>query len=84
MKAFEVYVNGEKACTAGVSNGIMALIINHIPRRGFELRIGGLEVEHVNWDGPAIGVGDEIVVRIVDTGAVDPPTRRTPRQETDG
>jgi hypothetical protein len=83
MRAFEIYVNGEKVCTAGLADGVMSVIINHVGRRGFGLWIGGLDSEHVHWDAPAVGVGDEILVRLTDTEIVDPPTRRTPQEESD-
>jgi hypothetical protein len=43
------------------------------------LSVGGLDCltdEHLRWNVPTIGVGAEILVRIVDSTSVDPPDKR--------
>ena len=89
MKAFEVRVNGERVGTAGVGrNGVLSVVVNWAggspprSRRGFELRLGGLDStsgEFLDWETPAVGVGDEITIKIHETKSIDPPSERGPR-----
>jgi hypothetical protein len=83
VKAFIVSVNGREICTAGIGpNGVLSTILHWVgggPRRppegAFGFRVGGLDSrsnEHVDWDTPAVKVGDVICVRIVETEVVDP------------
>jgi len=83
MKAFEVFINGHRLCLAGVGdNGGLHAIINCISgpdREEIFLSLGGLDYvtdEHMNWKVPAIGVGAEVLVRVVETTSVDPPDVR--------
>jgi hypothetical protein len=90
MKAFEVYLNGVKLCTAGVyEHGVLSTVVNWVgsfngtphPKAGFHCIIGGLDSstgQSMQWAAPSIDVGDEITIRIVETDEVDPaaPTDR--------
>jgi hypothetical protein len=83
VKAFVVLVNGERLCTAGIGgNGVLTTIVSWVGRgrRGhFHMHVGGLDSrtdQHIRWEVPAVRVGDEITVRVVEAGAVDPPAER--------
>ena len=84
MRAFEVYLNEERLCVAGVGeDGVLNTMIDHIignNRNDLFMRTGGLltqTMEHVMWATRDLKVGDEIRVRIVETDAVDPPLTRS-------
>lgn len=83
MIAFEVWVNGEKKCTAGVGDeGVLTVIVNGPDHP--HLSVGGLSgEEHLRWlkRGFMLKVGDEVTVRVVETEAVDEPVDRY-RSET--
>jgi len=83
IRAFEVSLNGNRVCTAGIEGGgVVALTVNYVSGGyGDELffNIGGLVTaaqEHLLWDGGKLNVGDELHVKVVDTVAVDEPTTR--------
>ena len=88
MTALEVFINGHRVCLAGVGdNGVLHAIVNWVggldrdetPR----LSVGGLDCDtdqHLSWKVPSIGVGAEILVRVVETTSVDPPSERHPSQ----
>lgn len=85
MVAHEVFVNGQRVCLAGIESGVFHTIIGWSGGRDrgdhLDVRIGGLDNqsnEHLGWPPPAIGIGDEILVKVVRVAAVDPPTRREP------
>ena len=83
MIAFDVYVNAEKVCTAGV--GELAVVTSILTWRSSEsqtaasslkLDVGGLTKrggDAVRWTGRSIRVGDEIRIRVVEATAVDLP-----------
>jgi hypothetical protein len=83
MKAFEVFINGHRLCLAGVGDdGVLHAIVNWVggpDREDISLSIGGLDSvtdEHLRWKAPTIGVGTEVLVRVVETTSVDPPNER--------
>ncbi len=83
MKAFVVLVNGKPLCTAGIGrDGVLSGHVTWAGQGGhgdLSLHIGGLDSstdEFVGWPAPDVGVGDEITFRIVESEAVDPPSRR--------
>ena len=83
MKALEVLINGHRVCLAGVGNGVMCATVDWggDPDREDDLflHIGGFERasdENVFWNSPSIGVGAEVLVRVIEASAVDPPDRR--------
>lgn len=94
MKAFRVEVNGVPCRTAGIGPcGVLHVILGWVRRQGepadgeFELDIAGLDIprqEHVRWAAPAIGLGDEITVRVVETDDIDPPLERYGLNEAPG
>ncbi|AWM38882.1 hypothetical protein GobsT_28890 [Gemmata obscuriglobus] len=83
MEAFEVRLNGDRICLAGVADGVLTVNVHIVggPERGrrFHLSVGGIDSasdEHLSWPVPGIGVGAEVLVRVIDTDAVDPPEQR--------
>lgn len=85
MKALEVFISGHRLCLAGVGdNGVLNAIVSWVgsPGRGDDdifLSVGGLDSvsrEHRRWNVPSIGVGSEILVRVVEATSVDPPDKR--------
>jgi hypothetical protein len=85
MKAFVVFVNGERLCTAGIGdNGVLSAIVNWVGRSDeagdLSMLLGGLDSnsdETVTYPTPSLRVGDEVSILIVDTDHVDPPERRS-------
>ncbi|MGH9496556.1 MAG: hypothetical protein ACRD3B_16255 [Candidatus Sulfotelmatobacter sp.] len=87
MRAFEVSLNGEKLCLAGIGDdGVLTAILSWVTGENAAdmfLEVGGLLSlvdEHVSWlNQKPLRVDDEIQVRIVEVDAVDRPTRRRRR-----
>jgi hypothetical protein len=85
MRAFEICLNGEKLCIAGIGDdGVLSAIIHWVTGgSGADLRlyVGGLinpRKEHVSWiEHRNLSVGDVIQVKVVAADSVDEPTRRT-------
>ena len=89
MLAFEVHVNGEKKCVAGIGEpGVLTTTLTWVlgepkgRRRGSEdmgLRVGGLVSrtdEFVDWFRRDMRRGDEVVIRLVEVADADTPKRR--------
>ena len=83
MRAFEVHRNGKRLCVAGIDGDcVLNTIVDQIVgngRRELYLRVGGLisaTEEHVVWRNVRLKVGDEVKLRIVETGRVDSPKKR--------
>jgi protein tyrosine phosphatase len=84
MRAFEVSVNGEKVCLAGIGDdGVLTTIVHCAARQGgvgVFLQVGGLisqTKEHVNWiNEKPLSVGDNLQVKIVETDAADNPIEK--------
>jgi hypothetical protein len=84
MKALDVSINGHRLCLAGVGDdGVLHAIVNWVGGPGREeeisLSVGGLDCatdEHLRWKVPTIGLGAEVLVRILETNSVDPPNER--------
>ena len=81
MRAFEVSVNGERLCLAGIGDdGVLTTIVNWLARPGdgsLHLEVGGLispTKEHVTWvRQKPLSVGDNVQVKIVEIEAADNP-----------
>ena len=81
MQAFEVSLNGEKLCLAGVGDdGVLTTTVNWVARKGeceMFLMVGGLlsrTEEHDNRvDLKYLSVGNEICVKIIEASSVDKP-----------
>ncbi len=94
MIAFEIHLNGEKLCVAGI--GERGVLSQHLSWVGRELKakdvelktiepylhIGGLvNDQHVSWiKQRTLDVGDEVVIKIVEVEVADEPTNREPRE----
>src|SRR4051812_41960704 len=87
MTAFEVSVNGEPLCVAGIPGDcVLDVIINHVKRNldrdELDLHVGGLVSpigEHVDWANIELNTGDEVRVRVVESDWADEPKKRRPR-----
>ena len=97
MIAFEIHLNGEKLCVAGIGErGVLSQHLTWVGRKPkpdadkeFEpkkpdLSVGGLvNDEHVRWiKQRTLGVGDEVVIKIIEIEVADEPTHRE-RSESD-
>lgn len=75
MRAFEVTVNGQRVCTAGVgASGVLSALVT-ADGRSDDLRftVGGLDPSklHVAWEVPRIAPGDTVTIRNLEIEAVD-------------
>ena len=84
MRAFDVYFNGQKACAAGVADGVVSIIVNSVSHRGdqdLHFNVVGLVSgadEYVCWTRQKeLRVGDKIQIEVVDTGSIDEPMQRS-------
>ena len=90
MISFNVSLNGNKLCLAGIGKrGVLSTILSWAASEQGEdlfLHVGGLaNEEHIDWiDQKHLQVGDEIRVEICDAESVDDPIgkRRTDAAET--
>lgn len=91
MTAFEVHLNGQKLCTAGLGDvGVLSVILSWRGTQPYkdgtapgaaaiEFTVTGLTSpagENVHWAEPAVKAGDEIRIRVVDTDRVDAPQKK--------
>ena len=90
MIAFEIFINGEKRCTAGIgSAGVLSSVLSW---RGLQpyadgrspdseslvLDVGGMggaSRQHARWIEENIHVGDEIRIRVIECDKPDKPTK---------
>src|SRR5215212_4106000 len=88
MRAFEVFLNGERLCVAGIDGRcVLTVIIDHVkgkldPVDDVDLQVGGLisdTDEHVTWNRTHLQTGDEVRVRILDSDSADEPKQRVVR-----
>jgi hypothetical protein len=83
MRAFKVYLNGKKLCTAGIGDdGVLDAMVGHIVGDGHNeltLRVGGLvsrSKEFVDWQKRNLRVGDEVRIKVIEAQGVDHPRWR--------
>jgi hypothetical protein len=83
MRAFQVYINGKRVCLAGIGDhGVLTAIASWVvapEREAMKLTVGGLispTMEHLNWTGRHLRVGDEIKIKIIERTSVDIPKSR--------
>jgi hypothetical protein len=94
MIAFEIYLNNQKLCRAGIGDsGVLSAIVTRAAttmttgtrNESLFLNVGGLitpEGEHVSWiNQKPLAVGDEIQVSIVEADSVDEHRRRDPADD---
>jgi hypothetical protein len=87
MRAFEIRLNGEKLCLAGIGDdGVLSAIVNWVTGRQAAylfLHVGGLVSpvdEHVTWiRQKKLNVGDSVQIKIVEASSVDVPVKRQRR-----
>lgn len=87
MKAFAIFVNGQRVCSIGLApnNGrsVQFLWIGG-PEEHVFLHAGGMDDrDHVNWTMPELEVGDEVTVKVVECDSPDPPSSRKSVEEVD-
>lgn len=98
MIAFEIFLNGEKFCTAGVDadygmlTAMLAWVKRDIGQLPVEMRsdvsaedlrmtisgqksVAAQDVENLQWPNVALKPGDDIRIRVVDAGPIDPPEK---------
>jgi len=83
--AFQILVNGEPVCIAGaitdqrVLTTCLSWTHREPDRIGFT--VGGIPQsdQHINWKVPDVSLGDEILIRIVETDKADPPDQVEPK-----
>jgi hypothetical protein len=85
MRVFEVSLNGERLCAAGIDgDGSLTAILHAVtakPRDELGLEVQGLvsaTEEYVKWAQVGLKVGDEVRVRIVESASADEPKTRKP------
>jgi hypothetical protein len=83
MRVFEVYLNNKKLCVAGTGgDGVLAAIIDQVTgknRNELRLHVGGLvspTSEHLEWRNLSLKLGDEVRVRIGNSGFATKPRKR--------
>src|SRR5215203_1397036 len=89
MLAFEIYINGKKGCTAGISGPcVLTACLSWVlrepkSRRGkrkeLKLGVGGLvnhSDEDLEWLSRDLRPGDEVTIRIIEAAKVDKPKKR--------
>ena len=77
MRSFEVHLNGQKLCIAGVKGDeSLSVIVSHTPDHEF-LYVGGStgpQGDHAQWiDMRQLSLGDVITVKAVESEDVDEP-----------
>ena len=88
MRAFEVYVNGQKVCTAGMPpthgtvHGQLAvrlLTYSDYDRASVSAAGGDAETgERLSWPPVLFRLDDEVTIRLTETEDADPAERRLP------
>jgi len=84
MRAFEIYLNDESLCLAGIGDdGVLTAIVSWVTGKkaaDLFLQVGGLispTDEHVSWiQQKRLRVGDQIRVKVVKVKSVDEPLRK--------
>ena len=91
MLAFEILVNGKRICVAGTApvNRVLSAALSWTHHEPDQLRphVGGIPAEtdqHFNYHVPEIGLGDELLIRIVETDDIDEPDEFRPPIDNSG
>ena len=85
--AFEITVNNETKVVAGIKEiSVLSFILSYISGEDLldriELSVGGLlhhgknDYEHLNWIKRHLEIGDEIIIRVVETSDLTKPISR--------
>jgi hypothetical protein len=83
MICFEVYINGQKVCLAGIGNdgvlAVMATFIASSESQRTDFRVGGLikvdaeTQQQIEWLDRELKVGDDVTIKIVEAETYDAP-----------
>lgn len=83
MKAFEIIINDNNICRAGLESGKGVLTTHIISATGLDNQSDNISMsvsalnsasnESLKWVTQELKVGDEILVRIIDTEEIDQP-----------
>ena len=98
MLAYQIFVNGKLAATAGVRQGVVSAIANWVSispetntdletdwRAGFSLSaLDTLASEELKFFRCDVQPGDEITLKLIETTCIDEPTERKPRDANAG
>jgi hypothetical protein len=82
MTTFEVYLNGEKVCIAGIANpGVLTAILTwasaNRERPDLDLAVAGHEeAQDLRWLHRKVQTGDVIEIRVVEQPVCDEPEHR--------
>jgi hypothetical protein len=83
VKVFEVFLNGERLCVAGIDgDGVLIAYLSSARIKGsddLDLDVGGLVSttrEHLKWARVGLNLGDEVRVRILESVSADEPEER--------
>jgi hypothetical protein len=78
MRAFAVSLNGKRLCVAGIGDdGVVIANINHLvgqSRNELRFEVSGLispTKEYVTWIKRKLKVGDEVLIKIIETRSSD-------------
>lgn len=96
MIAFEVLVNKTSLCIAGVDPGVTTIILSRVKDTTWQVQnnlsaettvsIGGLDSrtgDSVRWVDRILEVGDELLIRVVESVAITPFSSMQPRNPED-
>lgn len=84
MRALEVILNGEKVCLAGVNDGVVNAMITLLSvQSGSKREFCTINVvghgtspnTGSQWGTQSLSIGDELVIRVIETHSVDKPER---------
>jgi hypothetical protein len=92
MLAFEVLIDNQRMCVAGMDDwSVMSVIVSAVrerdgdtPRPGeLDVTVGGLSEEdsngvshHARWGRVKLAIGSQVTINIVDNDQTDPPIKR--------
>jgi hypothetical protein len=82
MRVYEVVMNGDRLCTAGINGSGVTVGIADTNEHA-TLHVGASESytgEYLTWTKTKLDVGDRVLVRILGSGCIDEPQARRRRE----
>jgi hypothetical protein len=83
MRVFDIYVNGNRLCVAGINGeGVLTAILDSVKTKGRDemgITVGGLDDvtgEHLTWIGTPLAIDDEVRIKVLDAANADAPLKR--------
>ena len=83
MRAFEIWVNGERVCVAGSEHtNVLNATITYLSRRQeFDMRVGAIITDddprkYAYWVKRTLSIGDVVELKIVEVPEADDPIER--------